>query len=189
MNPYLAALAQLSLSSRGQNAPIYFARDIHPIFSYDPKNSELHRRIKTTDPDEQMPPKGDRLTPTQIQKLQQWITEGAKWETHWAYRPITRPPLPEIANRKLQIANPLDLFLLAQLEQRNIAPSPPADPQTLVKRLYYDLLGLPAPLDESNRFVADPSNRAYERLIDTLLANEHFGERWGRHWLDKARYA
>jgi hypothetical protein len=161
----------------------------HAIVPNDPAKSELLRRVKSADPDEYMPPKGERLTPDQIEKLQQWIQDGAKWEIHWAYRPITRPPHPTIANRKSQIANPIDLFILHELEKRNIAPSPPADPYTLIKRLYYDLLGLPPPLDEADRFAADPSDRAYQDLIDRLLANEHFGERWGRHWLDKARYA
>jgi hypothetical protein len=159
------------------------------IIPQDPKNSELLRRVKSSDPDESMPPKGERLTKIQIDKLQQWISEGAKWEMHWAYRPITRPALPSISNRKSQIANSIDLFILQQLEQRNIAPSPPADPRTLIKRLYYDLLGLPAPLDEAERFAADPSDHAYEQLVDNLLANQHFGERFARHWLDKARYA
>ncbi|HEV8290849.1 MAG TPA: PSD1 and planctomycete cytochrome C domain-containing protein [Tepidisphaeraceae bacterium] len=161
----------------------------HAIVANNPAKSELLRRVKSADADEYMPPKGERLTPDQIEKLQQWIQDGAKWEIHWAYRPITRPPLPTIANRKSQTANPIDLFILHELEKRNIAPSPPADPYTLIKRLYYDLLGLPPSLDEADRFAADPSDRAYQDLIDRLLANEHFGERWGRHWLDKARYA
>src|SRR6185436_20137864 len=82
-----------------------------------------------------------------------------------------------------------DLFILAKLQEQNIAPSPPADPYSLIKRLYYDLLGLPPSIEDADRFAADPSDRAYEQLVDKLLANEHFGERWGRHWLDKARYA
>jgi hypothetical protein len=159
------------------------------IIPHDPKNSELLRRVNSTDPDEYMPPKGERLTKIQIDKLQQWIGEGAKWEIHWSYRPITRPPIPKIENRRSKIENDIDAFVLHELEQRNIAPSPPADPFTLIKRLYYDLLGLPAPLGEADRFAADPSDRAYEQLVDNLLANPNFGERWGRHWLDKARYA
>src|SRR3954468_320352 len=86
------------------------------IVPNDPSNSELLRRVKSSDPDEYMPPKGNRLTQNQIQKLDEWIKEGATWRTHWSYRPITRPPLPQIENRKSKIENPLDAFILQQLE-------------------------------------------------------------------------
>ncbi|HEV8605195.1 MAG TPA: PSD1 and planctomycete cytochrome C domain-containing protein [Tepidisphaeraceae bacterium] len=158
------------------------------IIPNEPAKSELLRRVKSTDPDEQMPPKGDRLTPLQIEKLHQWIEQGAKWQIHWSYRPITRPDPPPVKNAPWP-RTPIDNFILQPLERQNLAPSPPADPYTLIKRLHYDLLGLPPTLAEADEFAANPSDAAYEKLIDHLLASPHFGERWGRHWLDKARYA
>jgi hypothetical protein len=147
----------------------------------DVKQSELLRRVKSNDADEMMPPKGERLTAAQIEKLQTWIEQGAKWGVHWAYRPIVRPDVPAHAA--------IDELVLRELRARKIAPSPPADPYTLIKRVYYDLLGLPPSVAEADAFAADPSDAAYEKLVDRLLASPHFGERWGRHWLDKARYA
>src|SRR5207245_7335663 len=125
------------------------------IVPNNPEKSELLRRVKSTDPDEQMPQKGQPLTPAQIEKLQQWISQGAKWEIHWAYRPIIRPIAPQIKNDRWA-HNDIDRFVLHQLEQRNIAPSVPADPYTLIKRLYYDLVGLRPPLDDADRFSDDP---------------------------------
>ena len=107
---------------------------------------------------------------------------------HWAFQPIQNPPPPQVKNAAW-VRNDLDRFVLARLEKAGIAPSPEADRYTLIKRLSYDLLGLPPTPEETDAFVADSSEDAYAKLVDRLLESPHFGERWGRHWLDKARYA
>jgi len=144
-----------------------------------------------------MPPAGDRLTAAQIGRLRAWIDQGAKWSentpyalrpTHWSFIPPTRPPVPTVKN-KAWVRNPIDAFILARLEKEGIPPSPEADRRTLIRRLSLDLLGLlPTPADVET-FVNDRRPDAYERLVDRLLASPHYGERWGRHWLDLARYA
>ncbi len=154
----------------------------------DVKASEILRRIASDDPDQRMPPKGDPLSAAAIERIKQWIAAGADWTLHWSYRPITRPDLPGVANTAWP-RNEIDRFVLARLETAGIAPSPEADRYTLIKRLYLDLIGLPPEPAEVDAFVNDRSPHAYEQLVDRLLASQHFGERWGRHWLDKARYA
>ena len=156
----------------------------------DPGKSELIARILSSDPDEQMPPKKKkRLTAPEIEALKKWVAEGAPWQVHWAYMPITRPTPPAISNPQFAILNPIDAFLAAKLNARKIAPSSEADRYTLIRRVSYDLLGLPPTPTEVDAFVKDPAPDAYERLVGRTLASPHFGERWGRHWLDRARYA
>ena len=155
-----------------------------------PEDSELLYRISTQDTDELMPPPehGSRLKPTEVALIRQWISEGAKWSQHWAYRPLKRIPLPKIHDSSW-VRNEIDRFVLAQLEKRELQPSPRADRLTLIKRLSYDLIGLPPSPKEVSEFINDKSPEAYNRLVERLLDSPHFGERWGRHWLDKARYA
>ncbi len=146
-----------------------------------------------------MPPEGERLTREEIGRLRAWIDQGAVWPAttvpaksksvdHWAFKPPVRPKLPVVKNRGW-IRNEIDTFVLAQLEKRGLQPAAEADRTTLIRRVWLDLVGLLPPVDEVARFVADPAPDAYERLVDRLLASPHFGERWGRHWLDLARYA
>ncbi len=156
----------------------------------DVKGSGLIARILSHDPEEQMPPKKKKpLAPAEIEALKKWVAEGAEWKVHWAYAPIARLTPPEIFNFQFSISNPVDRFVLAKLEEKNIKPSPEADRYTLIRRLCYDLLGLPPTPEEADAFVNDTASDAYERLVDRALASPHFGERWGRHWLDQARYA
>jgi cytochrome c553 len=146
-----------------------------------------------------MPPEGERLTSEEIGRLRAWIDQGAAWPAttgpaksksvdHWAFKRPVRPKVPAVKNRGW-IRNEIDAFVLAQLEKRAIQPAPEADRPTLIRRVWLDLLGLLPPVDEVAAFVADPTPDAYERLVERLLASPHFGERWGRHWLDLARYA
>ncbi|HXG11922.1 MAG TPA: PSD1 and planctomycete cytochrome C domain-containing protein [Gemmataceae bacterium] len=169
-----------------------------------PGKSSESRLIKavtgTDDLIPQMPPKGDRLSAEQVALLRAWIDAGAKApagevaeaapakSTHWAFRPPVRPPVPPVKNIAW-VRNPIDHFILARLEKEGIAPSPEADRVTLIRRLSLDLLGLPPTPEEVDAFLADTRPDAYERLVDRLLASPHYGERWGRHWLDLARYA
>lgn len=161
---------------------------------------ELLRRITSENESEQMPPpeEGKRLNKEQIALLRTWIQQGANWpddgqkvsviSKHWAYQPRQQITPPSVKNESW-IRSPIDRFVLSKLEAEKIVPSPEADKETLQKRLFYDLIGLPPTLDEITAFQSDTSPDAYEKLVDRLLSSPHFGERWGRHWLDKARYA
>ena len=155
-----------------------------------PGQSELIARLITKDEYEVMPPKktGKSLSKEETDVLKQWISEGADYPIHWAYRPILSPPLPKLKNGK-GVQNPIDRFVFAKLEGLNRAPSPEADRRTLAKRLHYDFLGLPPDPARVDKFVKDQSPNAYADLVEELLVSAHFGERWGRHWLDVARYA
>jgi mono/diheme cytochrome c family protein len=153
-----------------------------------PDDSELIRRVTSHDESERMPPEGKPLKPAEIEALRQWISLGAEYQQHWAYRKLEKPTPPQVTN-VAAVRNPIDNFVLAKLEAQKIAPSPEAGRETQIKRLYFDLLGLLPKPEEVQAFVDDKSPDAYEKLVDRLLASPHFGERWGRHWLDMARYA
>lgn len=154
-----------------------------------PETSELLRRVMSSDPSDRMPPEDhDPLSPADIAKLRQWIAAGAPWGGHWAYQPLVSAAPPNIRQGDWVQQN-IDRFVLAELERRGLAPSPEADRYTLIRRLSYDLLGLPPTIAEVDTFVKDSTPTAYEDLVDRLLKSPHFGERWGRHWLDLAHYA
>ena len=160
-----------------------------PVVPGRPDASELLRRVTASDPGERMPPEGEEpLGSAAIAKLRNWITAGAAWGGHWSFQPLSDPTPP--ATRQTDWArNDLDRFVLARLESQGIRPAPEADRYTLVRRLHYDLLGLPPSIQEVDQFVEDGSSEAYEALVSRLLESPHFGERWGRHWLDLAHYA
>ena len=150
------------------------------------------------DPERKMPPEGKRLTPEEIGLLRAWIDQGATMPANteddeylklWSLQPLTRPAVPAPQDTSNWIASPIDAFVLSRLQAAGLTPSPRADRTTLIRRLSLDLLGLPPTPAEVDAFVADTRPDAFEKLVDRLLASEHFGERWGRHWLDLARYA
>lgn len=173
--------------------------------------SELIHRITTSDEKKVMPSDGDRLTAVEVALLEKWINAGAAWpeteadrlarETdrdprldHWAWQPVVRPAVPPEhpatpADASRPVRNEIDRFVQATLAAKSLAPAPEADRRTLIRRLSFDLLGLPPTPDEVAAFVADDSPDAYEQLLDRLLASAHYGERWARHWLDIAHYA
>ena len=156
----------------------------------DSSSSELIARIHSADPDEVMPPddSGKALSAAQVSVLERWIQHGASYSVHWAYRPLQDSAVPTLASG-LEALNAIDGFVFSRLEREGVKPAPSVDRYGLIKRLHYDLLGLlPSPEDVQS-FVEDGQPNAYERLVTRLLESEHFGERWGRHWLDKARYA
>lgn len=161
-----------------------------PIVPGSAAASELIGRVTSGDEELRMPPvaSGEALSKTEIEALQSWVDEGAEWQVHWAYRPLGRPTPPPTGSTSWS-RNAIDHFVLAQLEELGISPSPRANRYTLIKRLYFDLLGLPAAPEAVDEFLADESDGAYERVVDRLLESPQFGERWARHWLDKARYA
>jgi Protein of unknown function (DUF1553)/Protein of unknown function (DUF1549)/Planctomycete cytochrome C len=154
------------------------------------EESELFTRITSDDADLRMPPKtsGKSLAAAEVALLKRWIEEGARYEGHWAFAPPVRPELPTVKNRGW-CRNPIDFFILAKLEANGLEPSPEAEPTALLKRLSLDLVGLLPAIDEEDAFLADRRNDAHARQVERLLDSPHYGERWGRIWLDAARYA
>jgi len=152
-----------------------------------PEQSEVIRRLLATDPKEMMPPPKQRakhaVADSDIAMLKQWIAEGAGYVAHWAYQPVRAVTPPAAA------AHPVDAFVRRRLAAEGFTPAAEADKVTLLRRVHYDLLGLPPTPQEVERFLADDSAGAYEAMVEAALASKHFGERWGRHWLDMARYA
>jgi hypothetical protein len=155
-----------------------------------PAESELIARITSDDPDVRMPPpdSGKSLTPEQIKLLQQWVAEGAPYQPHWAFVPPQRPAVPLVKNAAW-VRTPIDAFVLARLEQEGLEPSTQADRNALLRRLSLDLIGLPPTLEELAAFEKSAGASALDEQIQRLLASPHYGERWGRIWLDAARYA
>ncbi len=163
------------------------------VVSKSPENSELLHRIFSEDEDEKMPPAegGKSLSQDQKAKLKLWIEQGAAYEPHWAFSPIERPRLPKFEGSS-DTSHPIDLFVREQLLQVGLAPSPRAPAHTLLRRASFDLIGLPPTVDEVNAFEKDYAQRgiqAYQDAVDRYLERPAFGERWGRWWLDQARYA
>jgi hypothetical protein len=152
--------------------------------------SKLYQKISSKDPSFRMPPvySGRTLTDKQIDLIKQWIDQGAKWETEWSFVAPKRPPLPAMKD-KSWARNPIDAFVLARLEAEGLRPSPEADKTTLLRRVTFDLTGLPPTPAEIDSFLADKSPDAYEKRVDQLLASPHYGERMAMEWLDLARYA
>ena len=160
-----------------------------------PEESELVVRILSEDGDERMPPPKSKrsLTPAQLKRLKDWIAAGAEYEEHWAWQEPERPAIPVVKASSL-VRNPIDAFLLRRLEDEGLTYSPATDPALLLRRLSLDLIGLPPTPDELHEFktaLGSPqgAERAYQAVVDRLLASARFGERWARPWLDLARYA
>ena len=163
----------------------------HAIKPGAPEKSALLERILSHDRDEVMPPpksKKPPITPNEVALLRQWIAEGAQYEGHWAFQPLLQDPPPVVA-KSAWVRNPIDQFILSELEKRALLPSPEAPKSVLLRRVALDLTGLPPTPEEALAFENDARPDAYERAVDRLLASPHYGERWGRHWLDQARYA
>jgi cytochrome c553 len=162
-----------------------------------PEESLLFTAIKR-EGDLQMPPGKSALTPEEIAVVRDWIKAGARWDASaksadagpswWSFKKVVRPPVPSIKNTAAA-KNPIDAFIGAKLQQNGLQPAPAADRQTLVRRAYFDLHGLPPTPEQVDQFVKDEAPDAYEKLIDGLLASPRYGERWGRYWLDLVRYA
>jgi hypothetical protein len=153
-----------------------------------PGKSELIDRITSKNSDEIMPPhdSGKPLSQEQIRALQQWIAEGAQYENHWAFEPIQDPAPPSVTDISV---SDIDRFVLATLKSKGLEMSPPISRQQLIRRATFDLIGLPPFKEEVEAFVYDASAEAFEKVVDRLLESPRYGERWGRHWLDIARYA
>jgi hypothetical protein len=174
------------------------------LVSGDSKTSRLIHLVAGLDTEVgRMPPEdsGDALANEQIGLLRAWIDQGVAWpddaagghpmaaaEKHWSFQPIARPAVPKVV-RASWLQNPIDAFILAKLDQEKVVPSPEADRATLIRRVFLDLLGLPPSEAEIHAFLTDRRPDAYEQMVDRALESPHYGERWGRYWLDLARYA
>jgi len=173
-----------------------------------PDDSLMIRAVSHTDPKLKMPMAGSKLKDNEIADLKYWIKIGAPWpdapqakveatpnkftirpeqRAFWSFQPLAKAAVPALKD-KLWARGPIDYFILAKLEDEGLRPVPPADKRTLLRRVYYDLVGLPPTPEQVNAFLADNSPDAYEKVVDNLLASPHYGERWGRHWLDVSRY-
>ncbi|HYV39350.1 MAG TPA: PSD1 and planctomycete cytochrome C domain-containing protein, partial [Gemmataceae bacterium] len=189
--------SQPGIAKGGESGPVLVPGDV--------EKSRLIQAIRWTDTDLAMPPKG-KLPQAVIEKFEQWVKMGApdprtaaviakgpktidmdaarKW---WAFVPATQSAAPAVKQQGWA-RKQIDYFVLQGLEAKGLTPSPPADPRTLIQRVYLDLIGLRPSYEETEAFVKDPSNKAYEKIIEKLLASPQYGERWGRYWLDVARY-
>jgi hypothetical protein len=202
-------MANLDLKSRegalkgGQHGPA--------IIPGDGAASNLYKHVAGQE--QPRMPLGGKLADEEIAVLKAWIDRGAEWDSgltlsasvpangpaagkqftaaqrnYWAFQKIVKPNVPSV-KAKGWIRTPIDAFLLAKLEEKNLKPNPPADKLTLIRRAYFDLIGLPPTPEQVQAFLSDNSPQAFEKIVDELLASPHYGERWGRHWLDLARYA
>lgn len=169
------------------------------VLSGKPMESELYRRVTTTDKSEQMPPSGEPLTSAQVQLIRNWIESGADLVqlksvakaddrmSHWAWQPIAKVDVPKL-QEKQEVRNPVDLFIRKKLAEKGVSPSREADKRTLIRRVSFDLIGLPPIPEEVAAFESDSSPQAYDHLVERLLASPGYGERWARHWLDVVHY-
>ncbi len=174
----------------------------------DPDKSRLIEAVRYKNQDLQMPPKSP-LSPEQVSDLEQWVKMGApdprskaavptgskrvinldEGRKFWAFRPIANPSVPKVQSSKLKVQSPVDNFIFAKLEEKKLKPAPPADKRTLLRRATFDLTGLPPTPAEIDAFIVDKSPEAFATVVNRLLSSPQYGERWGRHWLDVARYA
>jgi hypothetical protein len=171
-----------------------------------PDKSQLMKAIRYEDADLRMPPRG-KLPDAVIADFAEWIRRGAPWPPeaktttaklgdfdlhararHWSLQPLTHPALPPVKDAAWP-TSPIDFFILSRLEAKGLRPAPPADRRTLIRRLTFDLIGLPPTKAEIDAFLADTTSDAYAKVVDRLLASPHYAERWARHWLDLVRYA
>ena len=155
------------------------------------QQSELTHRIASTDPDVRMPPddaKLPQLSSDEVALIQRWIEQGATWKRHWSLLPIEQPSIPEVEDSSWPVGA-IDRFVLARLQLHLLTPSTPADRETLIRRVTFDLTGLPPTIEEVEQFLDDSSENAYERLVDRLLDSPRYAERMAVYWLDLARYA
>ena len=183
----------LSLTSR--EAALHGGGRGPAMIAGDPENSLLLKAVQQTG-ELKMPP-GGKLAEDEIALIAEWVREGAQWpETasasaqsrHWSFSLPVRPAVPDVSSPDW-VRNPIDAFILQRLEREKVKPSPAADKRTLLRRAYLDVTGLPPNPEQIEAFVRDERPQAWEEAVDRLLASKHFGERWGQHWLDQARYA
>jgi mono/diheme cytochrome c family protein len=161
---------------------------LHAVVANKPGESEVFKRLTAIDEDERMPAEADPLPSEEIAIIRKWIEQGARWSEHWGFSKPRIVDVPNVDNSEWN-RHPIDQFIFQRLKNSGLKPNGKADRRTLIRRSTYDLTGLPPTFQEVESFLTDNSDDAYETLIDRLLASSHYGERWGRHWLDLVRYA
>jgi len=172
-------------------APLRETKGSFAIVPFKPGESELLKRISSSDSTYLMPPPDGHLgmlTPHEIKLFEKWIEQGAKYEPHWAFISPKKAALPNISDKDWPL-NEIDHFIMAKQDALHLSPNDEEDPERLLKRLSYDLVGLPPSLALMDEFAKDPGEKAYEKIVDQLLANSHYGEKMALHWLDVGRYA
>lgn len=157
------------------------------IIPGDPEGSEMIRRITVNDPEERMPYKHEPLSKEEISILKRWIKQGAQWGDHWAYLPVAKTEIPDVEDK--WIKNEVDKFIYAKLEDEKLKPSVQTDKPTLLRRISLDLIGMYPSPSVAQQYLKSTDDKAYEVLVDSLMASSHFGERWASLWLDLSRYA
>ncbi len=186
----LEAGLRLDIAERAY-APLRETKGAFAIVPFKPEKSELIRRIKSNDTTESMPPPDAHLgmlTQHEVKLFEKWIEQGAKYERHWAFVPPQKPALPKVSDEDWP-RNEIDHFILAKQDANHLSPNKQEDAERLLKRLSFDLTGLPPTIAMMDAFEKDNSDKAYEKMVDQLLANTHFGEKMALHWLDVGRYA
>ena len=161
----------------------------HGIIPGDPEHSDVFLRIASSDTGYVMPPPGSnlKLSGYEIELIKKWIKQGAKYQKHWAFSSVQKPELPEADQS--WVKNEIDNFIYSKIEEADLEPNPEADKASLIKRLAFDLTGLPPTLEEQDAFMQDASPESYEKLVDHYLKSKHYGEKMAANWLDVARYA
>jgi hypothetical protein len=164
--------------------------DAHVIVPGKPKFSELYLRISASDTSIQMPPPNSNLALSdfEVKLIRKWIDQGARYQKHWAFIGPEKKPAPDLDNEDWP-TNEIDRFVLAKMEEQNLQPNQQADKERLLKRVSFDLIGLPPSLEQQEAFLQDESDNAYVKIVDQLLASKHYGEKMAVYWLDAARYA
>lgn len=177
-------------TQEGAFAALGDKKDHHAIVAGDASKSTLIYRIYSDDPEDVMPPPESNLTLSDYERaiLKKWVEQGAEWKTHWAYLPLEKPSLP-VVQQEDWVRNEIDRFILARLEQEGLSPSVEAEKAQLLRRVTFDLTGLPPTLDALDRFLADDRPEAYENMVDELLSSDAYAENMTAKWLDIARYA
>ena len=172
-------------------APLKETKGAFALVPGKPEESELYKRIASTDSSYMMPVPESHLgalTPYEIKLFEKWIQQGAKYEPHWAFIPPTKAPTPEVGKDDWG-TNEIDYFILRKMEEKGLKPNEEADKERLLKRIALDLTGLPPTIEMMDQFIADKNADAYEKMIDKLLNTPQYGERMAVHWMDVSRYA
>ncbi len=160
-----------------------------PVVAGSPDKSELYERLTSSDEDKRMPPpeSGRSLTKAQVELIRKWIEQGARWQEHWSFERPKKTPLPKVKDQNWA-KSPIDRFILSRLEKEGLTPSPEAGRRALVRRVTFDIIGLPPTPEEVQTFLKDTSDNAFEKVVDRLLESKHYGEHRARFWLDAVRY-
>ncbi len=174
----------------GQGSQMELKSGVIAVVPGNLEESELIYRITTSDADERMPPKdfNKQLSENQVKLLEAWVKQGGQYQKHWSFIAPQKAQLPKVRQAKWP-RNPIDYFILSRLEKEGLKPSPEADKATLLRRVYFDLTGIPPSIDQLDAFLSDNSPDAYSKVVKRLLASPRYGEHMARYWLDAARYA